>query len=906
MTLQSCYVFLSNFLSSKEFLLAVRTSAFAFKITLLLFLLKHILRTKRTHMSWVYLCMVIVGAAVEDFSWIFTLTKRLWLTSEYNYINIIITRMAWVFNIVMYHFLYIFIATFTHKNWQSKTSFYILSAINFSFFVILIYMGFFYSIIPSSWEFYIREIESIYTLFILMPLTLLSSLYSLRNTKLPLILRLQLKTCLQFFLLPHLIANIWETYPFTFSEGMLASCLPAAGISAIFLSLAIYQCIKRIIGLRFLDLHPHVHDDQKFNFVNDFKSVLEDLGKASNTTEIKLITQHFFHTAFNIPHEYTFLSIRSLHNAEHQEKNSIELSYHQTTIETFIEIHNEQMSETPQALTFLQKQKILIYDELAYNNFHNPSDIQKTLLTFLEKINAAIFLPIYENDTIIAYITVQRFARQNNLYTNVDRDEMLVFASYLSKIINLLQTRNLQELFKQKKEMIEELYNKHQEINRYKESIRSFFRNNKDQNIGVFFYKSRRFTFGNQAATDMLGIDPNIQCNEPLTKTLKTMINQITSYKSTQTQIVTNSKGKKLVVLGIPHPEAQGAIFVIHYPEISDTIKHLLDSIKDPSDWDYLLYLETTKPGKLINNLIPSNEEQFINFKIELLKAALSKKALLLSIPEEDLISTVEILHHISLRDTLHILELKTPITTSEIPISLFGINTIFGSNTSQPLLEKLNKKGTLVIKNIHFLDLDSQNNLAECIKYGFYKVFKSNKKIQTDVRIIVSSNQDLKQMVQEGTFSQLLYNELKHTSLTMPSLLTLKSNTIDSLVEGFADQALAEDNSVKLLNLTDKEKTKIFQQKPTSLYELKRKVENLIVTKTKSDSTYEKTKFNPAYHIADPQLAQAAQMGKYALKDEKMMVLLWNKFKNQNKIAEFLGVNRSSVHRRCKDYGLL
>ena len=482
---------------------------------------------------------------------------------------------------------------------------------------------------------------------------------------------------------------------------------------------------------------------------------------------------------------------------------------------------------------------------------------------------------------------------------------MLVYASYLSKIINLLQNRNLNELFKQKKEMLEELYIKHQEVNRYKESIRSFLRTNKDQNIGIFFYKSRRFVLGNNSASEMLGIDPNAQYGEPLTKKLKSMVSQITSYKVSQTQIVTNGKGKRLVILGMPHPESNGAIFVVHYPEVSDTIKHLLDTIKDPSDWDYLLYLETTESGRLINNLIPSNEESFIDFKIELLKSALSKKALLLSLPEEDLLSTIEILHHISLRETLHIVDLKAPSTTSEIPISLFGINNLFGSTTSQPLLEKLNKKGTLVIKNIHFLDIDSQNNLAETIKYGFYKVFKSNKKVQTDVRIITSSNQDLKKMVQEGAFSQALYNELKHTTLTLPSLLSLESNQINSLVEGFADQALTKDNSVKLVNLTDKEKTKIFKQKPASLYELKRKVESYLIDKSKITNTYEKTKFNPAYHFSDPQLAEAAQLGKHALKDAKIMSLLWNKFKSQNTIAAFLGVNRSSVHRRCKLYGL-
>jgi hypothetical protein len=57
---------------------------------------------------------------------------------------------------------------------------------------------------------------------------------------------------------------------------------------------------------------------------------------------------------------------------------------------------------------------------------------------------------------------------------------------------------------------------------------------------------------------------------------------------------------------------------------------------------------------------------------------------------------------------------------------------------------------------------------------------------------------------------------------------------------------------------------------------------------------------------LAKEELVAAARLGKKALQDERVMVMLWNKFQNQNKISVFLGVNRSSVNRRCKEYNLL
>jgi DNA-binding MarR family transcriptional regulator len=76
-------------------------------------------------------------------------------------------------------------------------------------------------------------------------------------------------------------------------------------------------------------------------------------------------------------------------------------------------------------------------------------------------------------------------------------------------------------------------------------------------------------------------------------------------------------------------------------------------------------------------------------------------------------------------------------------------------------------------------------------------------------------------------------------------------------------------------------------------------------VQKSKRHNLSEETTFNPAYEITDPDLAQAKCLGRHALKDRRIMVLLWEKFKSQSDIAKFLNVDRSSVWRRCREYGL-
>ncbi|UNE35610.1 hypothetical protein KG892_01125 [Vermiphilus pyriformis] len=56
---------------------------------------------------------------------------------------------------------------------------------------------------------------------------------------------------------------------------------------------------------------------------------------------------------------------------------------------------------------------------------------------------------------------------------------------------------------------------------------------------------------------------------------------------------------------------------------------------------------------------------------------------------------------------------------------------------------------------------------------------------------------------------------------------------------------------------------------------------------------------------LIDNELSYAQRLGKSALKDERLMRSLWTRLHNQNRIADLLGVNRSSVNRRFKEYGI-
>ena len=106
-------------------------------------------------------------------------------------------------------------------------------------------------------------------------------------------------------------------------------------------------------------------------------------------------------------------------------------------------------------------------------------------------------------------------------------------------------------------------------------------------------------------------------------------------------------------------------------------------------------------------------------------------------------------------------------------------------------------------------------------------------------------------------------------------------------------------------MELTEKDKIKLTHNRPASIHEFKEKIKNMLINKSKKNHIYDEVHFDPAYNINDPDLAQAARLGKHALRDAKIMTMLWNKFKSPTKIAALLGVNRTTVYRNMKELNI-
>jgi transcriptional regulator with GAF, ATPase, and Fis domain len=820
---------------------------------------------------------------VEDFGWTLKLGRSIYFPNLPYSPVFFLVQISWGFAIIKYFYISKFIINLFVGNYKGsiynlfEKIVYIISGI-----FTLHYFASALAGLLTSTKIIDSQVKSV-TSIVILPFLILSSLlysnYKVQRKKVPKILKNQLKTLTFYLIIPYLFLEYSQAIPrFIFPSEFYTYIITS--VSTTLLSFFLYYSIKRIILLRFLNIKAHVTSEHNFKFFENFTNVLEQLSFTTNLTDLGNATQQFFHENFNIHKEKINLYIisnDSYINIRTKINHANNTFYRKT--KNFITSNKE----------YIQKNKIIILDEIELNYSYNRSIININCINFLKSIHASIFLSIYEKEKITGFIIIGR-EDKDIIFNDIEKNEMILFSKYLHNMINLLKTTKINNILLEEKELKEELQNKAKEIEQSKESFRSILYKTKDKEIGFILYKDNKLKFLNNVKQII-----NLKISE--INLIKNIANKAIEYKTEQKHIFYN-KQNKIIILATPIKSKNEVIIFVYKSLISNTALQGNNLFKDPTKWDYILNLETTKSGKLINELIPSTGEKLLNFKIELLKVALTEKAILLQLPKEDLLSMVDIIHNISLKNNLHILSLEKKETNYNHAIKLLGINPIFGIKTSSPLLEKLEGNNTLFIENIENLKTETQEYLAEFIKFGFFKVFKSDKKINSNVRIIFSTNSNLKNLIEEGNFSLNLFNELKHTTLSMPSLLSLPKKELANLAEELAQKTSKDLTNKKMKNIN------FNRNKPLSLNTLKAQIHELLDIQ-KNTKKLQTTTYSAWNKIDDPIIKQAIKLGKQTLKNQKLMLALWDKLHNQNQIANLLKVNRSFVSRRYKKYDL-
>ncbi|NLJ78880.1 MAG: sigma 54-interacting transcriptional regulator [Tissierellia bacterium] len=209
---------------------------------------------------------------------------------------------------------------------------------------------------------------------------------------------------------------------------------------------------------------------------------------------------------------------------------------------------------------------------------------------------------------------------------------------------------------------------------------------------------------------------------------------------------------------------------------------------------------------------------------------------------------------------------------------------------------------GTLFLDEIGEMPLDMQVSLLRVLQEGSVTRLGGTKRTVTDVRIIASTNKDLKKEVDKGTFRKDLYYRLSVIPIYVPPLRE-REGDIGLLIEHFLKV-----KSMELMKPIKPIRADIYARLinhswPGNVREMENCIENIV--NMGGDTSFSLDDSTPV----DKQYTNSVSAPEYnmcSLKEWEQKAILdcLNKCKgNITKAAKILGINRSTLHYKINNY---
>ena len=246
-------------------------------------------------------------------------------------------------------------------------------------------------------------------------------------------------------------------------------------------------------------------------------------------------------------------------------------------------------------------------------------------------------------------------------------------------------------------------------------------------------------------------------------------------------------------------------------------------------------------------------------------------------------------------------------LDSNKYELELFGEEKDNGS-ISYGALEKANE-GTLLIDQVSEIPLAIQSKILRVLTDQKFKRLNGSGDINVDVRIICSSSKDLKEEIKIGNFREDLYHRLNVFEINVKPLnerisdIPLLINYFSSLISesyNIGKLDIDTDNSY-ILNHNWKgnvrELRNLIERIAILQPDTKDKVSNIVKESLKNDSYIEKVNENT---LSVP-LKEARE--KF---EKEYLTMQLKKFNgNISKTANFVGMERSALHRKLKGLGI-
>jgi two-component system nitrogen regulation response regulator NtrX len=241
----------------------------------------------------------------------------------------------------------------------------------------------------------------------------------------------------------------------------------------------------------------------------------------------------------------------------------------------------------------------------------------------------------------------------------------------------------------------------------------------------------------------------------------------------------------------------------------------------------------------------------------------------------------------------------------------LFG-EELEDGNISFGALERANK-GTLLIDEVSEIPYEIQANLLRVLIDQKFKRINGSKDINVNIRLVSSTSKDLNVLVRENKFREDLYHRLNVMPIELPPLSS-RTEDIPLLIDYFKTK-LSEINGVQKPDIDIQNDSLYTYNWPGNVRELRNLVERITIL----SSNESKHKINQVIDdILNPSskiqynkdlLEQTFQSPLKEARENFEKKYLTTQLKkhhgNISKTADFIGMERSALHRKLKSLGI-
>ncbi len=225
--------------------------------------------------------------------------------------------------------------------------------------------------------------------------------------------------------------------------------------------------------------------------------------------------------------------------------------------------------------------------------------------------------------------------------------------------------------------------------------------------------------------------------------------------------------------------------------------------------------------------------------------------------------------------------------------------------------LERANK-GTLLIDEVSEIPYETQANVLRVLIDQKFKRVNGSKDIKVNIRLISSSSKNLNELVKLNKFREDLYHRLN----VMPiEIAPLKSRTEDiPLLIDYFQAKLSEINGVQSTNININNDNFYTYDWPGNVRELRNLVERMTILSTNEtneninkliDDTLNPSSIEQNKNILEKSFTSPLKEAREYFEKEYLLTQLKKHHGNVSKTADFIGMERSALHRKLKSLGI-